>query len=491
MTSQKIVGPLVLATVLATGIATAWGVIAVWSIAMVDQTRRSERLTHGITVRADGTPLIQHGRFIRGPVSDYRVEYFSLDGDPVDASDVRGIYGASLRMKERQDPTGRPPWSQRVLQFHPGHDPTASEHPAIWYFIHDGRNDGRGYFVGYELEGNRCVGYLGTSGFSREKPSRESWFRVSRKEFAYRSVILSEVYSTVHGQLIYGGNNRGPIYMRSGDKILAIDLWERSVRTLYEDSSILQLARLAYVTEPTEDNGWKGESAIAVRMPDKIAVISLDGELVAEFALTKSIRGDRIQFFLLPNKQGLFVGEQTDSASELVSATLTWIDQGGTMLDQRNVTLGQTDPELSMVARLAIGASAFPAPGIMVPGIALMAAPWMEQEKHPQMNYWQAVGSVSSQIWPIVFGLLAFGAVLSWLCVRRQRKYALAWTRTWAVFVFLFGISGYLAYLCHRRWPVREECGECQQAAPRDRESCAFCDTLFPAPEPKGVEIFV
>jgi hypothetical protein len=60
----------------------------------------------------------------------------------------------------------------------------------------------------------------------------------------------------------------------------------------------------------------------------------------------------------------------------------------------------------------------------------------------------------------------------------------------WIAFVFLGGVPGFLAYLFHRRWTVRLACPQCGEEAPRDRESCFACDTDFPEPEPKGIEVF-
>ena len=38
--------------------------------------------------------------------------------------------------------------------------------PSVnWFFVHDGKPEGAGYFVGYERVSNRRVGFIGLSGF--------------------------------------------------------------------------------------------------------------------------------------------------------------------------------------------------------------------------------------------------------------------------------------------------------------------------------------
>src|SRR4030067_683646 len=71
--------------------------------------------------------------------------------------------------------------------------------------------------------------------------------------------------------------------------------------------------------------------------------------------------------------------------------------------------------------------------------------------------------------WPGLLISLVLSAGALWVCVRRQRQYALPWTPIWAVFVFVFGIPGLLGYLFHRAWPVREECPACGEPSPHDR----------------------
>jgi hypothetical protein len=49
--------------------------------------------------------------------------------------------------------------------------------------------------------------------------------------------------------------------------------------------------------------------------------------------------------------------------------------------------------------------------------------------------------------------LLAIG--LAWLSDRHLRAFREPRSYVWLTFVFLMGLPGYVAWYCHRRWPVR------------------------------------
>jgi hypothetical protein len=60
----------------------------------------------------------------------------------------------------------------------------------------------------------------------------------------------------------------------------------------------------------------------------------------------------------------------------------------------------------------------------------------------------------------------------------------------WWFFVALTGLPGFVGYLLHRRWPLREKCPHCQAVTPLETGACAWCEQRFPGPAPKGTEVF-
>ena len=63
-------------------------------------------------------------------------------------------------------------------------------------------------------------------------------------------------------------------------------------------------------------------------------------------------------------------------------------------------------------------------------------------------------------------GALLIGVISAIAAYRRQRRFALPGAIGWAIFAFLLGMPGWIAYRFHRAWPVVEECPACDQPAP-------------------------
>jgi hypothetical protein len=59
----------------------------------------------------------------------------------------------------------------------------------------------------------------------------------------------------------------------------------------------------------------------------------------------------------------------------------------------------------------------------------------------------------------------------------------------WPIFVFAFGLFGWIGFRFHRSWPALEPCSACHVVVPRDRSACEACRADFPLPEMKGTEV--
>jgi ABC-type transport system involved in multi-copper enzyme maturation permease subunit len=60
----------------------------------------------------------------------------------------------------------------------------------------------------------------------------------------------------------------------------------------------------------------------------------------------------------------------------------------------------------------------------------------------------------------------------------------------WAIFHFLFGIPGVLAFVAVQEWPARERCLRCGKPRVVNRDQCEHCGASFAPPEKTGIEIF-
>ena len=97
---------------------------------------------------------------------------------------------------------------------------------------------------------------------------------------------------------------------------------------------------------------------------------------------------------------------------------------------------------------------------------------------------------VAGFAWPPMIVVLVIAAVLTWWTLRLQRKYRRGGSTAWALFAFVFGVPGFLAYLAEHRQAKLEACSQCGEIVPRDREACAACDAEFAPPARVGTEIF-
>ena len=134
-------------------------------------------------------------------------------------------------------------------------------------------------------------------------------------------------------------------------------------------------------------------------------------------------------------------------------------------------------------------ALAVPAP-VVLAFLATVVEPLEHLEIGLEPNYSAALARSLAVWWPALLVVSLLSAALAWYCCRRHRRYYQPASGVWFVFVLLTGVPGLVAYLFHRRWPVLEKCPACGQDVPRDREACASCGAAFPAPEPKGCEVF-
>jgi hypothetical protein len=115
--------------------------------------------------------------------------------------------------------------------------------------------------------------------------------------------------------------------------------------------------------------------------------------------------------------------------------------------------------------------------------------PWHIVEYRPSEFQFAFERSLSFTV--PVFAVVCISAVLVAVqCYLRQRLFSEKRAIGWAIFVFCLGIPGFIGYLLHRRWPVLVRCPHCGQETPRDRDACLKCNTAFPPPALKGIEVF-
>ncbi|NLS95370.1 MAG: hypothetical protein GXX96_24780 [Planctomycetaceae bacterium] len=483
---QKVGRPLILALVITVGLGVAWAWLAVSAGVTVEQFLPSHYVSRLLTVVADGTPYISfYQRDCGSQAQDLDGKQVELEGPESTINGAQLDNGAKPAVHWSWAPPG---WNSLAKTFY-----VSGMREQLWYMIHDGQREGRAYFVGYDRTTCQCLGYLGLSGWQQELPEPDRCFPIALTDYSYHGNGVTSGIGRYHLLGYYSFAHdyelRWPswaVAVRMGSKILMVNLRDKTVQPLLDDPAIVSIT----CSQRPSDGGRDFQQLLAVRFPEKVAYLSLEGKPVTEYAIPEEFRAEPLAIYLLPDNKTLFATCRHDPMSGHDEATLLWTTPAGEVLERKELTLTEAGPNRTARLQGVRRSAACPVPGIMAPALVFGFGPLAEKSRHPEWSYGEAFRDSLRQLVPVLVGLFLLGAALSWACIRRQRKYALPWTKTWAAFVFFFGVPGYLAYLCHRRWPVRAECPACHTPSPQDREACIQCDSSFPAPAPKGIEIF-
>jgi hypothetical protein len=500
-TRNKILKPLGLALILTLGFGIFIGAIAFWCIAIGGGFNTPSDVFEFLQILADGTPaIVQRER--HSVTSSYR----SLDGkelmkaDILDGNElVNANYHQSLDGGELAGPVDLesvrfPLDAENRIQ--PFSDNLPS--PTIWYFIHDGKLDGKGYFMGFDSRSKSCVGYLGRQGACSDVPPAENWFSMDgRKMSANRMWVRPGFFpgfrrdyiTTIYDIDSFYSRGFKNVAMISGDELLQINFQNRLITTLLKSSNMVSVARFptaaAFQNKPKSDE--KSKYFLAVRTSVSVILFDAEGKRIQTFVIPEDLRGELFTFYVIGDEKALVLRERRHPNCK-VGEQLTWIDVSGKVLRQEEVTLLGRDLHPFSKAYGWETAFAVPAPVAML--FIMVAGPMSYIDLKVETNYSSAFVRFLPNIWPQLLVVCILGTILAWFCYRRQRRMALPWTCVWVGFVFLFGVPGFLGYLFHRRWPVLEKCHVCEHAVPHDREKCSSCGSEFPVPTQKGIEVF-
>ena len=493
---------LLLAFLLGLGIQIVAAVMLTWGTSVVGQFTPNEGRYESFVVLADGTPVIVS----RSYTDYYDVEGKTLQGEPVatERLDKTLSAGALLPPKHRLKQFGRVNWSQRVVIFSDYRRPE-----KYWHFIHTGRKQGRGYFVGFDSKTKLGVGYIGRNGPRSTKPSSEECFALDCRHLSQSGYLVSggDQYPSSYYYSVYRQfsshypeealkHNLPPwtAYLRCGDELLEIDLREETVRvsTECDEPFSLGIARRAKPPEEEEDDFAKRpwcRQHLVIRTEDKVTLFDPRSDAREVYQIPPKARGRQFSFYEFADGIAmLHVSRRSEDG--ITPVDLYWVDQAEGVVRDVHLNLAARG-NAPMDPRLASAGASLVVPVPAVWTVAsLVAMPLSYTFSGQEPNYSAALARSLGEWWPALLISFAITGVAVWWCIKRQRQYAAQWTRTWVVFVLVLGLPAFLGYLLHRCWPSRVECPACKQAAPRDRLSCSECDADFPEPAPEGIEVF-
>lgn len=477
--SKGMCQPLILATAVGMGFAFVWLVFCSWIMTSFSAPHRWE----SVAFKNDGTPILR-GSF----------GFRDLAGNAIEVDQKNVLeYGVFLQANDLQ-PLHTPPasWQQRLR----GYTDTRSP-PVYWYFLCDGVPRGSAYLVGYHSETYALVGYIGKAGFRDSAPPPEDRFPFDGSGALgdYRAGIAYHVHSAQNSA--YGGNSHPFIIARAppadefapwmlfiqgtDDKLYQIDLQGRTANVVLEAK---QLQATAWASPM--DAALGNFKRFTVRTEDAVLLLNNRLEATERFPLPAELRGKSIWWYPIRADMAAAYTISINPVQDKSEYELYWLDRTGRVTRREYIALTRRT-----------GVPPWPAAVVTMPSsvllsgcFGLIAALDINGTASPAGAELQA--EVMVNLWPALVLTLLLGAVLAGFCYRREMRYtsSLRYRILWTLFVFAFGLPGWIGYRYSRSWPSLATCPTCNAKVPDDRNACAACDAEFPAPAPKGTELF-
>jgi hypothetical protein len=470
---------------LAVGIAFAWCALGNWLNGIVDSAMQSREPFENIYLSTKGEPILV--RSSAGNTSTTE-QILSLAGDPLPLTSQDLLYPQAVGGPDKDELAARSlDWRSRLTAETDGGIP-----PIYWYMIHDGKQPGHAYGVGFHAPTQTIAGYFARKGFTKSLPPREEWF-----DIAGTAGLAGVTTARFHDQEPrWSGGSQGQLLLADG-KLWKIDAAKKQLQVLLDCPKAYRVGHVWRILDaapaPPSEEQAEDQRAVAIRRlrgilrePESLVVVNLhDGEQV-RYPLPVDLREKNISSAVLPSGELLIIahGSWRDTDYKLV-----WLKTSGEVVKQQTVRLKSRYPEPSWTWLGWQSALIFPLP-IVNAAYTTVWAPLGSIQEEKSDDYREALTLVLQKTWPSVLAVLAIGCAAAVLAYRRQKRFGLPHAGAWAAFVFLLGIPGWLAYRFHRTWPVLEDCPSCRQASPRDRTTCLDCGASFPPPPLKGIEVF-
>jgi len=414
-----------------------------------------------LAVLHDGTPVISN--YIRHENS-YEDKRTTMDGREVppdtQTSDRITLQPDLDEMMYRIQFQARLVVPIKPLSYRPPLQFVEADHPRhIWLFRESDRNPGAYFLIKTDRDQQQVIrGYFDRNGPREDEPGLETSF----------------------GEPLGVIESKGVIVFQSGAEILAVDLNSNTVEQISDQTAL----RWGFCKGESNDEHCR---EIILVTEDEIRTVDYSGKEIHAYA----VDGKESQFFITDDER-LLVKTIGDYESERTAdgQLMKWMetlyelgdDGQSRKLAQFNRT-GTFAAEVgtawvrsvdSFIGKTGLGI-VFPGPGVLL-GVESGGAYLILQFAKPENRYaagWREIQKQSPWAFPMS---AVFGAIAAYFCYRRQRRYQAAWTKTWTVFVFLFGPAGYFAWRWHREWPPLELVGVTREE--------------FEGPAANGLEVF-
>ncbi len=465
-----------LATVLAVGALFVWTLTFTWVFGVAGQLLSPQQPSEQLTFTVEGQPLVQTTTYRGNNTTVYR----TLDGQDVDNLDKYEMQGGNswlpgldISTNERLD------WRSRVIGF-----AEPSGMPYYWYLITDGQPQAHAYFMGYDAKTKHAIGYLGPGGFRTERPPLADQFEIDPKLVSYWGLFAGQMGNQGQEPNSYWRGSPA-IFLDSGQSLFRVDLRHRSVASVPVDGKVVSVGNIGQPVRVPEERHAIEKTRIGVRLADRVVVLDDAGHALRSIALPDDVRQRILNVYLTTGPESIVVA-LADLHHELTE--VYWLAPQGEVLRHEQLRLrggffgGGEQPAW----QTAVG---LPSPLLCAITFAV-TRPQQSVAIGRFTDFRAALAASLSESWPTFLVLLTLSAVLAGASYRRQFRYSQYGAIAWAIFVLLSGPAGLIGYFLHRHWPATERCCQCGATVPRDRDGCRVCSAAFPAPAPRGIEIF-
>jgi len=217
--------------------------------------------------------------------------------------------------------------------------------------------------------------------------------------------------------------------------------------------------------EPAAARGerqFEYQNWLAARTADKLVLLHPDAGRREEYILPPEWN-ERDFLLYLPSDgtivlMSAFAGDQVRDVQPGIRAydqEVASITPAGVIARQDRFTLqssyGRALPSERTMYWLPTLAVPGPLPSVF---IAAGAIPWLDAYIH-QTRFSDRAAVSLGQTWPVLACVTLLAIWLTWRADRHLRACREPRSFIWLSFVFLLGLPGYVAWYCHRRWPVR------------------------------------
>ncbi len=479
------------ATLLMLGFIAVWYLCCSWGFTLLASAYPTGRWTENVQVMKAGKPLINHKH------TNGSSRLTDLEGNEIGQNITLDVLPGTSLLGSRPVTSSREArdWSRRIVSI--GDE---QPEPTYWYFMHDGKIAGHGYFEGFDPETKRSVGFLSRIGFSNAKPSVNDQFnidgtRIDTQGTSYTTITVvrglgpnqpSNSSTTSEWGRIPGWL----VYISSGSTLHEVDLRKRAVSSRDFVDTILAVGKIdRVVTDSISQSGpLSTKEEIILRMTDKLITLSDFQNEPREYTLPDAANSFRgyMRVFLMPQDELLLVGREVEQDSRF-RVILQTTASGHVQMKHRK--LEHRDSVQDERARAFQSIATSPVVPMAV-AWTVFTRPAYFQRYDLVPNYAAGFSKTWAGAWPMLLVMGATSILSAVLIYRHQRKFAAPRSAAWVAFGALFGLPGWFGYRFHRPWPTFDCCTSCGRATPQDRVECAHCGVESPEPVLHGTEVF-